>query len=190
MIRKLIIILSILVPVFSIVSYANYSVDDRSDLLYYSSRSVVSDSSFYSGTCSSLSNGNSCSFPFTGSEIAVYLASYRNSGSVIVFIDGIQVFSGSISPTVDYSGKKLFYSTSDLSSGDHLLTIVCPENTVRDAYSGNNTAGRVYIDYFLTESDVSADYSTFLLVGIFFCCFITSIFYIFDVVRRLMALWF
>ena len=188
MIRNFFIFTFIFIILTSTVFAFAYDFDDRSDLIYYSGKSLISNESAFAGTLSQITNGNSMYFEFSGSDLDIYLARYRNSGDYQIYIDGVLRSSGTVQPLSYYLGKQLVFTTSDLSSGDHFLTIVCPDNYVQDAISGNQTQGRIFIDYISTESFFNDSLDTSLLFFICFSLIILTVLKVYSNVRKVMSL--
>lgn len=136
-----------------------YIVDDRSELMHYTSSSRIYIPSAVNGSVSSLTSGNSVSFQIWGSELSVYCASYTNSGYVSVYVDNVLKGIYDVGQSTDYVTSQLLCSFTDLSEQEHNVVLLCTSDYVIDAGSGRSVAGRFYLDYIEAASSFSDYYS-------------------------------
>lgn len=145
-----------------------YIIDDRSELMHYTSSSRIYIPSAVNGSVSSLTSGNSVSFQIWGSELSVYCASYTNSGYVAVYVDNVLKGIYDVGQSTDYVTSQLLCSFTDLSEKEHNIVLVCTSDYVIDAGSGRSVLGRFYLDYVETSESFSDYYSNLSILCLSF----------------------
>lgn len=145
-----------------------YIIDDRSELMHYTSSSRIYIPSAVNGSVSSLTSGNSVSFQMWGSELSVYCASYTNSGYVAVYVDNVLKGIYDVGQSTDYVTSQLLCSFTDLSEKEHNIVLVCTSDYVIDAGSGRSVVGRFYLDCVETSESFSDYYSNLSILCLSF----------------------
>lgn len=143
----------------SFAEESGYIIDDRSELMHYTSSSRIYLPSAVNSSLSFLTSGNSVTFQIWGSELSVYCASYTNSGYVSVYVDNVLKGTYDVGQTSDYVTSQLLCSFTDLSENEHNIILVCTSDYVIDAVSGRSVAGRFYFDYIEATSSFLDYYS-------------------------------
>ena len=170
--KKLFIFLSFILILFCgmLCTFASggYIIDDRSELMHYTSSSRIYIPSAVNGSVSSLTSGNSVSFQIWGSELSVYCASYTNSGYVAVYVDNVLKGIYDVGQSTDYVTSQLLCSFTDLSEQEHNIVLLCTSDYVIDAGSGRSVLGRFYLDYVETSESFSDYYSNLSILCLSF----------------------
>lgn len=170
--KKLFIFLSVILILFCgmLCTFASggYIIDDRSELMHYTSSSRIYIPSAVNGSVSSLTSGNSVSFQIWGSELSVYCASYTNSGYVAVYVDNVLKGIYDVGQSTDYVTSQLLCSFTDLSEQEHNIVLLCTSDYVIDAGSGRSVLGRFYLDYVETSESFSDYYSNLSILCLSF----------------------
>ena len=170
--KKLFIFLSVILilccGILCTFAAGGYIIDDRSELMHYTSSSRIYIPSAVNGSVSSLTSGNSVSFQIWGSEFSVYCASYTNSGYVAVYVDNVLKGVYDVGQSTDYVTSQLLCSFTDLSEKEHNIVLVCTSDYVIDAGSGRSVLGRFYLDYVETSESFSDYYSNLSILCLSF----------------------
>jgi hypothetical protein len=171
-VKKLFIFLSVILilccGILCTFAAGGYIIDDRSELMHYTSSSRIYIPSAVNGSVSSLTSGNSVSFQIWGSEFSVYCASYTNSGYVAVYVDNVLKGVYDVGQSTDYVTSQLLCSFTDLSEKEHNIVLVCTSDYVIDAGSGRSVLGRFYLDYVETSESFSDYYSNLSILCLSF----------------------
>lgn len=157
-----------------------YSLDDRSDLIKYTSSTRYYLDVAYQGTVSRFGYGESATFVCYGDELFIYGCPSLTAVRAAVFVDGFVVgYTRDIGNPSTLSAPELVFSKIDLGPGEHVVSIVGFQR-----YVSGTTAGHFYLDRVeCAKSFSTVDLlPTMLMAAVFFLVLIMLVYFAFKLV--------